>query len=212
MVTQRITINGNSPDARALELASEAILQGKVIAIPTDTYYALAADPFNLHAVDQIFQTKGRLSWKPLLLLIDTVEQVEAIAQNIPDLFYQVAEEFWPGPLTIVLPARKNVPLKVTGGTGTVGVRIPSCPFARMLSNALDIPLIGTSANLSNHPACSSAIEVLEQLEGRIELVIDGGDSPAKTASTLLDLTQAPPRLLREGAISAEQLKKYLST
>jgi L-threonylcarbamoyladenylate synthase len=212
MATQRIKINGNSPDAQTLEIASEAILQGKVIAIPTDTYYALAADPFNLKAVDRIFQTKGRLSWKPLLLLIDSVEQAEAISQDIPDLFYQIAEEFWPGPLTIVLPAGKNVPLKVTGGTGTVGVRIPSCYFARMLSNALNIPLIGTSANLSNHPACASADEVIQQLEGRIDLVIDGGASPAKSASTLLDLTKSDPHLLREGAISAEQLKKYLPT
>ncbi len=212
MITQRIKIHGNSADIPALEIASVAILQGKLIAIPTDTYYALAADPFNLKAVEQIFQTKGRLSWKPLLLLIDSIDQAETIAEGIPDLFYEIAENFWPGPLTVILPAGKNVPLKVTGGTATVGVRIPSCNFARMLSRVLDLPLIGTSANLSTHPACASAEEVLVQLGGQIELVIDGGASTAKAASTLLDLTRQPAQLLREGAISARQLQKYLGS
>jgi L-threonylcarbamoyladenylate synthase len=210
MITQRIKIQLNAVEASALEIASAAILQGKVIAIPTDTYYALAGDPFNLQAVEQIFQTKGRQSWKPLLLLIDAVEQAEAIAENIPDLFYKVVEEFWPGPLTVVLSAAKNVPLKVTGGTGTVGLRIPACNFARMLSNVIDLPIIGTSANLSAHPACSSAEEVLEQLGGKIELVIDGGTSASTAASTILDLTQETPRILREGAISLDRLRKYL--
>jgi tRNA threonylcarbamoyl adenosine modification protein (Sua5/YciO/YrdC/YwlC family) len=211
MITQRLRIHQHSANEPALEIASAAILRGKVIAVPTDTYYALAADPFNLQAVDLIFQTKGRQSWKPLLLLIDSVEQAESVAQNIPDVFYKIAEEFWPGPLTVVLPAAKNIPLKVTGGTGTVGIRIPDCHFTRMLMNAIDMPLIGTSANLSSHPACACAEEVLEQLGGRIELVIDGGKSQASAASTLIDLTRGTPRILREGAIPSERLKKYLS-
>jgi tRNA threonylcarbamoyl adenosine modification protein (Sua5/YciO/YrdC/YwlC family) len=210
MITQRIKIQSNWVEASALEIASAAILQGKIIAIPTDTYYALAGDPFNLQTVDLIFQAKGRQSWKPLLLLIDSVDQAETIAQNIPDRFYKIAEAFWPGPLTLILPAGKNVPLKVTGGTGTVGIRIPACNFTRMLANAIDRPLIGTSANLTTHPACASAEEVLEQLGGKIELVIDAGKSAATTASTIVDLTQDPPKIAREGATPLEQLHKYL--
>ena len=125
MLTQRIKIHGNSADEPALQIASAAILGGSVIAVPTETFYALAADPFNLQAVDQIFVIKGRQDWKPLLLLVDSVDQVERITEDIPHRFYEIAERFWPGPLTLILPAAKTLPRKVTGGTGTVGVRIP---------------------------------------------------------------------------------------
>jgi L-threonylcarbamoyladenylate synthase len=123
------------------------------------------ADPFNLMAVEQIFQIKGRQGWKPLLLLIDSVEQAESVATGIPDLFYEIAERFWPGPLTLILPAANNVPFKVTGGTGTVGVRIPDLILTRLLVRAPDLPIVGTSANLSAHPPCATADEVLQQLE-----------------------------------------------
>ena len=114
MLTQRIKIHGNSADELALQIASAAILGGSVIAVPTETFYALAADPFNLQAVDQIFAIKGRQDWKPLLLLVDSVDQVERITEDIPHRFYEIAERFWPGPLTLILPAAKTLPRKVT--------------------------------------------------------------------------------------------------
>lgn len=211
MLTQRIKIHGGPADEAALEIASTNILNGNVISVPTDTFYALAADPFNLMAVEQIFQIKGRQGWKPLLLLIDSVEQAESVATDIPDLFYQIAERFWPGPLTLILPAANNVPFKVTGGTATVGVRIPDLTLTRLLVRALDLPIVGTSANLSAHSPCATADEVLQQLGGKIELILDHGKLSGNAASTILDLTRQPPRLVREGAIPAEDLAQYLS-
>jgi L-threonylcarbamoyladenylate synthase len=211
MLTQRIRIYSTPAEEAALEIASSAILNGSVISLATDTFYALAADPFNLRAVEQIFQIKGRQPWKPLLLLIDSMDQAESIAQKIPDLFYEIAEEFWPGPLTIVLPAAKHIPLKITGGTGTVGIRIPNFDLARQLVQAIDIPIIGTSANLTAHPPCSSADEVLGQLGGKIELILDSGKLSTAGPSTIIDLAKDPPSIIREGAVSSEALGKYLS-
>lgn len=212
MLTQRIKVHGGAQDEAALEIASAAILNGRVIAVPTDTYYALAADPFNLRAVEEVFQIKGRQDWKPLLLLVDSVDQGESIAQDIPDVFYKIAEEFWPGPLTLILPAANNVPLKITGGTATVALRIPDLSITRLLIEAIDIPIVGTTANLAAHPACSSADEVLQQMGGKIELVLDWGKSNARAASTILDLTKENPRIVREGAIPARNFQKYLSS
>ncbi len=211
MLTQRIKIQGNAADKAALEIASNAILNGSVISLATDTFYALGADPFNLRAVEQIYQIKGRQPWKPLLLLIDSIDQAESIAQKIPDLFYEIAEDFWPGPLTIILRAAKHVPLKITGGTGTVGMRIPNFDLARNLVQAIDLPIVGTSANLTAHPPCSSADEVLNQLGGRIELILDSGRLAAVAPSTIIDLTKDPPAVVREGAITSDALGKYLS-
>jgi tRNA threonylcarbamoyl adenosine modification protein (Sua5/YciO/YrdC/YwlC family) len=211
MLTQRIKIHGNASDESALQVASAAILNGSVISVPTETFYALAADPFNLRAVDQIFLIKGRQDWKPLLLLADSIDQIETIAHDIPDRFYEIAERFWPGPLTLILPASNTVPRKITGGTGTVGVRIPDLALTRLLIQVMDLPLIGTSANLSGRPGCSTPEQVLQQLGGKIELLLDHGDTRGSAPSTILDLTQEPARLVREGAIPREELESYLS-
>jgi tRNA threonylcarbamoyl adenosine modification protein (Sua5/YciO/YrdC/YwlC family) len=211
MLTQRIKLQGASADQTALETASAAILDGNLIALPTETFYALSADLYNLRAVERIFQIKGRPDWKALLVLIDSVDQAEVISDNIPPMFYEIAARYWPGPLTLILPAAKRVPLKVTGGTGTVGMRIPNQPFTRSVIDRVRLPIIGTSANLSGHPSCSTAEDVLSQLGGKIELVVDAGDSPGTAASTVLDLTSKPARVVREGAIPNEVLAEYLS-
>jgi len=155
MLTQRIRLHGASADQTALETASTAILDGNLIALPTETFYALSADVYNLRAVERIFQIKGRPDWKALLVLIDSVDQAEVISDNIPPVFYEIAARYWPGPLTLILPAAKRVPLKVTGGTGTVGMRIPNQPFTLSVIDKVRLPIIGTSANLSGHPSCS---------------------------------------------------------
>ena len=211
MLTQRIRLQGGSAEQTALETASAAILNGNVIALPTETFYALAADFYNLRVVERIFQIKGRPDWKALLVLIDSVDQAEVISESIPSVFYEIAERFWPGPLTLILPAAKRVPLKVTGGTGTVGMRIPNQPFTRRVIRQIHLPVIGTSANLSGYPPCSSADDVLGQLGGKIELVVDSGDLPGRAPSTILDLTSTPARLIREGIIPKEDLGDYLS-
>src|SRR3990172_799884 len=171
MRTQRIRIKDNTIDNSALEVAASAIQNGSIISAPTETFYVLCADPFNLRVIEEIFLITKRQEWKPLLLLADSIEQIEGITSGLPDIFYEISERFWPGPLTLILPAANHIPLKITGGTGTVGIRIPDSKVTRMLIRSLDIPVTGTSANLSTHPVCSTADDVLMQLGGKIDLI-----------------------------------------
>ena len=211
VLTQRIKLKGETEERRALEIAAAAILKGNIISLPTETFYALSTDPFNLDSVNRIFQIKKRPDWKALLLLIESVAQAQLISENIPSIFFDLAENFWPGPLTLILPAAKNVPLKVTGGTGTVGIRVPAQTFTCQVIRKIHLPIIGTSANLSGYPPCSTANDVLEQLGGKIELLVDSGSSKTSAPSTVIDLTSPSIRLLREGAIPKALLQKYLS-
>ena len=211
MRTQRIRIKDNTIDNSALEVAASAIQNGSIISAPTETFYVLCADPFNLRVIEEIFLITKRQEWKPLLLLADSIEQIEGITSGLPDIFYEISERFWPGPLTLILPAANHIPLKITGGTGTVGIRIPDSKVTRMLIRSLDIPVTGTSANLSTHPVCSTADDVLMQLGGKIDLILDQGDTAGKAPSTILDLTRDPVRVVREGAILLDKLSSYLS-
>jgi L-threonylcarbamoyladenylate synthase len=182
---------------------------GGVIGFPTDTAYGLGADPFNEAAVRRIFEIKGRPEDKPILLLVDSIamaERVVSVSKNAMTL----AERFWPGPLTMILPARPNVPSLVTAGTGTVGVRWGSAPFAEKLISKWDRPITATSANRSGMASTVTANEVREQLEDRLDLLVDGGSLPARGGSTLLDLTVTPPKVLREGPISEAELREVL--
>ena len=182
---------------------------GGVIAFPTDTSYGLGADPFSEAAVRRIFGVKGRTEDKPILLLVNSIEMARSVAM-VSDRALAVAERFWPGPLTMILPAGPNVPSLVTAGTGTVGLRWPAAPFALKLVSALNRPLTATSANRSGMAAAVTAEEVRAQLEDRLDLLIDGGSLPARGGSTLLDLTSTPPRILREGPVSAAALHDVL--
>jgi L-threonylcarbamoyladenylate synthase len=210
MRTQRIRIKDNTIDDYVLEIASSAIQNGSIISAPTETFYVLCADPFNLRVIEEIFLITKRQEWKPLLLLADSIEQIEGITTGLPDIFYEITERFWPGPLTLILPAANYIPLKITGGTGTVGIRIPDSKITRKLIRLLDAPVTGTSANLSTHPVCSTADDVLLQLGGKIELILDQGDTSGKIPSTILDLTRDPIRIVREGAIPLDKLSSYL--
>jgi L-threonylcarbamoyladenylate synthase len=182
---------------------------GGVIAFPTDTAYGLGADPFSERAVRRIFEIKGRAEDKPILLLVNSVEMARRVA-TITDRAMAVAARFWPGPLTMILPARPNVPSLVTAGTGTIGVRWPAAPFANRLLSAWDGPITATSANRSGMESAVTAAEVRIQLEGRATMLIDGGPLPARGGSTLLDLTQTPARILREGPVSIADLEGVL--
>jgi L-threonylcarbamoyladenylate synthase len=182
---------------------------GGVIGFPTDTAYGLGADPFNESAVRKIFEIKGRPEGKPILLLVDSI----AMASTVCDLSGRalaLAERFWPGPLTMILPALESVPSIVTAGSGNVGVRWPSSDFALRLVRALEQPITATSANRSGIPSSVTAVEVCEQFGDSLELVIDGGKLPARGGSTLLDLTDVLPRVLREGPIPESELSEVL--
>lgn len=175
------------------------------MAIPTETVYGLAADPFQPAAVEQLFRLKGRPDDKPILLLVDSRSQVEALAARLPRGLEVLAARFWPGPVTVVLPAAAWVPERITAGTGTVAVRMPGSVLTRRLIRAARVPLTGTSANRSGRPPARSAREVCEQFRFGPLAVLDGGPSPTATPSTIVDLT-GEPRILREGVAPAEAI------
>lgn len=193
-----------------LEYTTRLILGGKVVAIPTDTFYGLGADPFNLAAVTEIFRIKGRTSDHPLPLLVASLDQAADLANDPPGTFFRLAQKFWPGPLTLVVPASRQIPLKVTANTGKVGLRWPKAPLAVALIAAFNRPITGTSANLSEQPSCSTALEVEEQLGDHLPLILDGGPTQGTVASTVVDLTGERPRILRPGGISESEIKEFL--
>jgi L-threonylcarbamoyladenylate synthase len=182
---------------------------GGVIGFPTDTAYGLGADPWNELAVRQIFRIKGRPDTKPILLLINSFDMLQQVA-SIPKDLHRLADRFWPGPLTMIVNALGSVPASITAGTGTVGVRWPDAPLALRLVNALGKPITATSANRTGMGTAITAEEVRFQLEDRLDLLIDGGELPARSGSTLLDLTVEPPLLVREGPVSYGALENVL--
>lgn len=194
----------------ALEYSTRLILGGKVVAFPTDTFYGLGADPFNLAAVTEIFRIKGRTSDRPLPLLVGSLDQAADLANDPPGLFFRLAQKFWPGPLTLVVPASRQIPLKVTANTGKVGLRWPKAPLAVAIIAAVDRPITGTSANFSERPSCSTAREVEEQLGNDLPLILDGGATEGKAASTVVELTGEWGRILRAGGIPESELKEFL--
>lgn len=195
----------------ALERAVELIIAGRVVAFPTDTVYGLGADPFNLAAVVEVLQVKGRSFSHPLPLLVNSVDQAMDLTSEPPRVFFDLVKKYWPGPLTLVVPASSLLPLKVTGNTGNVGLRWPRAPLAVALISAAARPLTGTSANITDHQTCRTASEVNEQIGSRIPLILDGGSTKDSQSSTVVDLTTAPPRIIRPGPISEEELKELLS-
>lgn len=200
----------NSSLDYVFEYAVNLILHGKVVAFPTDTYYGLGADPFNLAAVSEIFRVKRRVADRPIPLLVDSIEQASDLAQNPPKLFFTLAQKFWPGALTLVVPAARKIPLKVTANTGKVGLRWPMAPFVVALIAAAGRPLTGTSANLSDMDSCSTADEVDCQIGDVLPLILDGGLTRGGLASTVVEITGETGRILRQGGIPESELKEYL--
>jgi L-threonylcarbamoyladenylate synthase len=208
-VTDLIEINPLEPSFEALDRAAEAIRRGKVVAVPTDALYTLVADPFSLPAVRQVYQAKGREINRALPLLVRDALMVEELAREIPPRFPLLARKFWPGLLTIILPASSRVPLRATGNTGRLAVRQARSVVADALISRLNQPLVATSANISGHPTCRSGIEVFGMMDGRVDLVLDGGMCEGLGASTV-DITQLDWRMIKEGAVTAEALADCL--
>ena len=204
-----VAVNPFRPQWPRLRAAASAIRRGEVLAIPTDTFYGLAADPLQPKAVERIFRIKKRPETKPILLLIASTGQLRGLVRGVPPLFHTLAARFWPGPLTMVLPAADGVPDAVTAGTGAVAVRLPAAAVPRALAREVGRPLTGTSANLSGHRAARTAREAASQLGGSVYYILDGGRARSREASTILDLT-GPPRIVRSGAIPASDLDPYL--
>ncbi len=210
MRAEILKINSENPEERLIKYAADQIRAGKVLGMPTDTFYGLAADPLNLHAVDSVYDIKTRSRHKPLSLLIESVDQAEELA-FLPDAFHELARKFWPGPLTMIVKASSRLPLKVTANTGNVALRVPAAKIPLAVIKAAGIPITATSANLSGASECTSAEQVREQLDGRIEIIVDGGPSPRDVASTIVDLSDPSGwRIMREGAIASEEISKLL--
>lgn len=213
MRAEIVKINFENPEISLVKYAADQIRSGEVLGMPTDTFYGLAADPFNLRAVDKVYEIKTRSRHKPLSLLIAGIEQAEELAKDLPDEFYALARKFWPGPLTIIVKAGSRLPLKVTANTGNVAIRVPSARIPLAVVTAAAIPITATSANLSGASECTTAEQVRDQLHGRINVIVDGGTSPRDIASTIVDLTDdgARWRVIREGAVPAKQISTFFA-
>jgi L-threonylcarbamoyladenylate synthase len=193
-------------DAAVTLLAANVISAGGVIAFRTDTFYGLGADPFNVAAVAKVRELKGREERKPILLLLADVSVVDRLIANRSKAFADFAGRFWPGPLTIVGPAAAELPVEITAGTGTVGVRVPADSNVRELLRSCGGVLTATSANPAGRAPARSGKEVLEYFGKSVDLVIDDGEVTATEPSTVVDVTVSPPRIIREGAIKAADL------
>ncbi len=209
MATDLIQIEQDNPSAEAIERAAASIRRGKIVALPTDSLYTIVADPFNLMAVGRVFDAKGREFNRSLPLIVSDVLMAEDLAKEITQRFLVLARHFWPGPLTIIVPAAAKVPLKVTGNTGRLAMRQSKAPAVNALLRAMDQPLIATSANLSGQPTCRTGIDTFATMDGRIDLVLDGGPCSGP-GNTTVDITEAYWRVIREGSISEKEIAECL--
>lgn len=193
-----------------LPLAAEIIRRGGLVGIPTETVYGLGANGLDAEAVSHIFAAKGRPQDNPLILHIADVSWLERYCKDIPLTAYKLAEAYWPGPMTMILPRKDMVPDAVTAGLDTVGMRCPSHPMCHELIRLADVPIAAPSGNTSGRPSPTTADHMREDMDGKIDAIVDGGPCSVGVESTIIDLTCTPPRLLRPGGISLEQLRAVL--
>lgn len=196
----------SASDAATPAIAANLIKNGELVALPTETVYGLGANGLDENAVAKIFLAKGRPQDNPLILHIASAKEMEKFCHSIPKSAYDLANTFWPGPLTIVLPAKEVVPRRTTGGLSTVAVRCPDNAVTRQIIALSGVPIAAPSANLSGKPSTTTAEHVLHDHDGNIAAVVDGGPCRVGVESTIVDLTDDRPRLLRPGGITPEQL------
>jgi L-threonylcarbamoyladenylate synthase len=207
---EMLKVSPETPEPAAMRYAAAFIRRGELVAVPTDTFYGIAADPFNLAAVDNIYRVKGRPETRALPILVNSMAQAVSLARDVPYIFHQLAQKFWPGPLTLLVDASNHIPLKVTAHTGQVALRWPKSPIICALISLVNGPTTGTSGNISGHPACSTAVELLEQMGDRLPLILDAGRTNGTLASTIVKLEDDEWTVMREGVITKEQIRKAL--
>ena len=195
---------------RDVARAAAVLRAGGLVAIPTETVYGLGADGLNPAAVERIFAAKGRPQDNPLILHVPDDSWLARYCEDIPETAYALTKRFWPGPLTLILPRKEVVPDAVTAGLDTVGMRCPACAVTRAILAAAEVPVAAPSANTSGRPSPTTAAHVLEDMDGKIDAVVDGGPCSVGVESTIVDLTCTPPRLLRPGGVTLEQLREAL--
>jgi len=204
---QEIHTVGYQPCSMAdLNRAVAVLNDGGVVAFPTETYYGLAVDPLNPLALNHLFTLKERDTAKPILTLVDDRESLSSLVHEIPIVYLQLMEKFWPGPLTLIFQAKINLPTLLTAGTATIGVRQSSHPFARQLLRAFGRPITATSANISGHDAAIDAHEVKTQFGKQIDMVFDGGKAPGILGSTIVGFDGSQLKLIREGVIPFDEI------
>lgn len=210
MRTEIITVNPDNVNLVNIKTAAERIKDGGLVAFPTETVYGLGADAFNPKAVAKIFEAKKRPLEDPLIVHIAQKEDLYKLTEDIPDMALTLADKFWPGPLTLVFKKCKKIPNIVTAGLDTIAIRVPANKVALALIKFSETPIAAPSANLFGRPSPTTAQHVLEDLNERIDIVIDGDKALVGVESTILDLTQNPPVVLRPGGVNIERLKKII--
>jgi len=215
-----LRVDAQSPEAEVLRYAADFLVRGCVIGVPTDTFYGLAADPFNLSAVDELYRVKGRPEARALPILVNSIEQAILLSRerifestamdSLPRNFLRLAHKFWPGALTLVVEAASRLPLKVTANTGRIALRWPKSLIVEGLIDEFEGPITGTSANISGFPSCASAAQVMKQLGARLPLILDSGETGATLASTIVELNGDSWKIGREGAVPVADIEKAL--
>lgn len=208
--TRVIQVDPAAPSPEVMAEAGRLLRGGGLVVFPTETVYGLGAHALDAAAVRGIFEAKGRPSTDPLIVHVTSVDEVGALARSIPAALRELATRFWPGALTMIVPKREQVPGDVTAGLGTVAVRVPAHPVAQAVLRAAGVPVAAPSANTFSRPSPTQAAHVLADLDGRVDLIIDGGPTDIGLESTVLDLTVDPPLVRRPGGVSLEALREVL--
>jgi L-threonylcarbamoyladenylate synthase len=208
--TTILPIHSQQPDKETLSYAAELLRAGELVVFPTETVYGLGANALEPHAVEQIFAAKARPFSDPLIVHIAEMEELETLVTHVPETAHQLARAFWPGPLTLILPASERVPKMITAGLPNVALRMPSHPVARELIRVAKLPIAAPSANRFMHVSPTTAQHAYADLKGRVPLILDGGPCTVGVESTVLDLCADVPTILRPGGISLEALSSIL--
>jgi L-threonylcarbamoyladenylate synthase len=210
MSARVLHVDPASPREERLRTATGILEAGEVVALPTETFYGLAVDAFAPRAVRRLNELKRKPEDSPALLLVSSPEQVAGVAGDLPELFHRLAAAFWPGPLTLVVGAADRLPPEVSGGRGTVAVRVPGLNLPRRLAAALGRPITGVSANLHGETPCRTPGEVARAFPEGVAMILDGGPAPGGAVSTILDLSTEAPRVVREGAVPLTALAPFV--
>ncbi len=210
MKTKIININSKNPEKEKIKTAAKILRSGGLVAFPTETVYGLGADMFNKKAIKKIFSVKGRPNDNPLIVHIYKKEQIYEVAEKVPPSAKILIEKFWPGPLTIVLTKKKNIPNEVTAKLSSIAIRMPKNIIALELIKATNTPIAAPSANLSGKPSPTSAKHVIDDLNGKIDCILKGNDSAIGLESTVIDLTEKVPTILRPGKITVKQIEDVI--
>ncbi len=208
--TQIIRVNTKIIEPDKIKIITDILKQDGVIIYPTDTFYGLGANCFSEKAVQRIFHHKKREPTRALSVVISDFGMVEKIATDIPSIFKRISDEFWPGPLTLILKASNHLPRDLLGKTKTIGVRLPALYWLRKLVKKAGFPVAATSANISGGEETNDPENVIKTFQGKVDLIVDGGKTKGILPSTVLDLTTVKPKILREGVVPFSRLRKYL--